>query len=83
MDLAELCLQLNKTPEGIEQYKEALEKAAISGFKYLELRVLRRLHDLNVVASEPKLFSKMEQLTEHQPKLGSNYVDSLEFLLPM
>ncbi len=83
MDLAELYLRLNKTQEGIEQYRKVLEKATISGFKYLELRALRRLHDLNVVAREPKLFSKMGQLTEHQPKLGSNYVDSLEFMLPM
>jgi hypothetical protein len=83
IDLAELQLRLNQTSEGINGFKEVLEKTATSGFKYLEMRSLKRLKELNAISSEPTLINNLEHLIEHHPKIGSDYVDSLEFMLPM
>lgn len=85
IDLGDLYLRLDRTSEAIDSYVQVLEQATESGFKYLEIRALRRLIGLNVEIDRelPALLRRLEQLTENQPPIGSDYVDRLEFMLPM
>ena len=80
LDLATIYLRTNRIKEAIDLYRYCGKKAFESGFKYLEIRALRKVCELDFDGS---LAERRDSLHRDSYVIGSACIDNLEFLIPV
>jgi tetratricopeptide (TPR) repeat protein len=78
LDLATIYLKTNRVNEAINLYKYCAKKASELGFKYLEIRALKKICDIRF---DESLATKIDALHRDIYTIGSSYIDNLEFLI--
>lgn len=80
LDLATIELKKHKVTDAVDQYKFCADKAFEFGFKYLEIRALRKVCEINF---DESLAARRDALDREPYAIGSSYIDNLEFLIPV
>jgi tetratricopeptide (TPR) repeat protein len=80
LDLATIYSRTNRIKEAVDLYRYCAEKAFESGFKYLEVRALRKVCELNF---DESLAERRDSLHRDSHVIGSPCIDNLDFLIPV
>jgi len=80
LDLATIYLKTNRVDEAINLYQYCAEEASKLGFKYLEVRALKKACEIRF---DESLATKIDGLDRNIYTIGSSFIDNLEFLIPV
>lgn len=80
LDLAAIYLKTDRVKKAIDQYQYCVAKAFDLGFKYLEIRALRKVCEIHF---DESLVARRDALNRDPYIIGSSYIDNLEFLIPV
>lgn len=80
LDLATIYLKTNRVDEAINLYQYCAEEASKLGFKYLEVRALKKACEIRF---DESLAAKIDGLDRNIYTIGSSFIDNLEFLIPV
>lgn len=80
LDLATIYLKTNRVDEAINLYQFCAEEASKLGFKYLEVRALKKACEIRF---DESLAAKIDGLDRNIYTIGSSCIDNLEFLIPV
>lgn len=80
LDLATIYLKTNRVDEARNLYKSCAEEAYKFGFKYLEVRALKKACEIRF---DESLAAKIDGLDRNIYTIGSSCIDNLEFLIPV
>lgn len=80
LDLATIYFKTNRVNEARNLYHSCADKASEMGFKYLEVRALKKVCEIRF---DESLIARIDALDREGYKIGSSFIDNLEFLIPV
>ena len=80
LDLAAIYLKTDRVESAVNLYRECAKKALECGFRYLEVRALRKVCELDFDEFSGE---RRDSLHRSSYKIGSTFMDNLEFLIPV